>query len=165
MPVASFVATGTACGRHSVAARARGLRERLFSLRCEKAGPFPPSPPSFPQRAFSEDGEASSKRSSNILWHFQFETLHISNHTACRFVEKMRFFSLTLGWVGCAAASRFLFPGDDYRKESSGVFVSFRFFEKSALGEGWGPGGGEHPCALGAVSKKFIAAKSDRPLT
>ena len=51
MPVASFVATGTACGRHPVAASARGLRERLFSLRCEKAGPFPPSPPSLPQRA------------------------------------------------------------------------------------------------------------------
>ena len=38
MPVASFVATGTACGRHSVAASARGLRERLFS---QAPHPFP----------------------------------------------------------------------------------------------------------------------------
>ena len=29
MPVASFVATGTACGRHSVAARARGVPSPL----------------------------------------------------------------------------------------------------------------------------------------
>ena len=35
MPVASFVATGTACGRHSVAARARGGSLPLSRL------PFP----------------------------------------------------------------------------------------------------------------------------
>ena len=39
MPVASFVATGTACGR---------LRSRL----ARKGVSFPPDPPSFPQRAF-----------------------------------------------------------------------------------------------------------------
>ena len=32
-----------------------------------------------------------------FLEHFQFEMLRISNHTACRFAEKARFFPLTLG--------------------------------------------------------------------
>ena len=40
MPVASCVATGTACGR-------------LRSLLAREVFPFPPSPPSLPQRAFS----------------------------------------------------------------------------------------------------------------
>ena len=39
MPVASFVATGTACGR-------------LRSLLAREVFPVPPSPPSLPQRAF-----------------------------------------------------------------------------------------------------------------
>ena len=40
---------------------------------------------------------------------FQFEILRISNHTACRFAEKKRFFRSL--WAGrrCAAASRFTF--------------------------------------------------------
>ncbi|HIX41399.1 MAG TPA: hypothetical protein H9857_11480, partial [Candidatus Desulfovibrio intestinigallinarum] len=40
---------------------------------------------------------------------FQFEMLCISNHTACRFAEKTRFFRSL--WAGrrCAAASRFTF--------------------------------------------------------
>ena len=43
------------------------------------------------------------------LEHFQFEMLCISNHTACRFAEKTRFFRSL--WAGrrCAAASRFTF--------------------------------------------------------
>ncbi|HIX41317.1 MAG TPA: hypothetical protein H9857_11060 [Candidatus Desulfovibrio intestinigallinarum] len=43
------------------------------------------------------------------LEHFQFEMLCISNHTACRFAEKARFFRSL--WAGrrCAAASRFTF--------------------------------------------------------
>ena len=47
MPVASFVATGTACGR-------------LRSLLAREVFPFPPSPPSLPQRAFI--GEKSGIR-------------------------------------------------------------------------------------------------------
>ncbi len=41
--------------------------------------------------------------------HFQFETLRVSSHTACRFAEKTRFFRSL--WAGrrCAAASRFTF--------------------------------------------------------
>ena len=41
--------------------------------------------------------------------HFQFEMRSISNHTACRFAEKARFFRSL--WAGrrCAAASRFIF--------------------------------------------------------
>ena len=41
--------------------------------------------------------------------HFQFETRSVSNHTACRFAEKARFFRSL--WAGrrCAAASRFIF--------------------------------------------------------
>ena len=44
-----------------------------------------------------------------FLEHFQFEMLCISNHTACRFAEKARFFRSL--WAGrrCAAASRFTF--------------------------------------------------------
>ena len=40
---------------------------------------------------------------------FQFETLRVSNHTACRFTEKAQFFRSL--WAGrrCAAASRFTF--------------------------------------------------------
>ena len=40
---------------------------------------------------------------------FQFETLCVSNHTACRFAEKTRFFRSL--WAGrrCAAASHFAF--------------------------------------------------------
>ena len=42
-----------------------------------------------------------------FLEQFPFETLRVPNHTACRFVEKTRFFRLV--WAGrrCAAASRF----------------------------------------------------------
>ena len=45
----------------------------------------------------------------NALEQFQFETLRVSNHTACRFAEKARFFRSL--WAGrrCAAASRFTF--------------------------------------------------------
>ena len=41
--------------------------------------------------------------------HFQFETRCVSNHTACRFAEKTRFFRSL--WAGrrYAAASRFTF--------------------------------------------------------
>ncbi|HIX39447.1 MAG TPA: hypothetical protein H9857_01310 [Candidatus Desulfovibrio intestinigallinarum] len=41
--------------------------------------------------------------------HFQFETLRVSNHTACRFAEKTRLFRSL--WAGrrCAAASRLTF--------------------------------------------------------
>ncbi|MCI7569274.1 MAG: hypothetical protein MSH25_07930 [Desulfovibrio sp.] len=43
------------------------------------------------------------------LEQFQFETLRVSNHTACRFAEKARFFRSL--WAGRrrAAASRFTF--------------------------------------------------------
>ena len=43
------------------------------------------------------------------LEQFQFETLRVSNHTACRFAEKTRFFRSL--WAGrrCPAASRFNF--------------------------------------------------------
>ena len=41
------------------------------------------------------------------LEHFQFETLCVSNHTACRFAEKTQFFRLLLARRRCAAASRF----------------------------------------------------------
>ncbi|MCI7569710.1 MAG: hypothetical protein MSH25_10195 [Desulfovibrio sp.] len=44
-----------------------------------------------------------------FLEQFQFETLGVSNHTACRFAEKALFFRSL--WAGrrCAAASRFIF--------------------------------------------------------
>ena len=43
------------------------------------------------------------------LEQFQFEMLRISNHTACRFAEKARFFRSLLAGRRCAAASRFTF--------------------------------------------------------
>ncbi|MCI7568092.1 MAG: hypothetical protein MSH25_01780 [Desulfovibrio sp.] len=54
--------------------------------------------------AISEPGTAP-----NRLEQFQFETLRVSNHTACRFAKKARFFRSL--WAGrrCAAASRFTF--------------------------------------------------------
>ena len=48
-------------------------------------------------------------RLSRILEHFQFETLRVSNHTACRFAEKARFFRSLLAGQRCAAASHFTF--------------------------------------------------------
>ena len=46
------------------------------------------------------------------------------------------------------------------------VFPYCFIFPIKRAGEGMGGlGGRETPLALGAVSKKFIAAKSDRPLT
>ena len=58
------------------------------------------------------DEEGPRKRAlfvsqSQDLEHFQFETLRISNHTACRFAEKTRFFRSLLAGRRCAAASRF----------------------------------------------------------
>ncbi|MDM8216229.1 hypothetical protein QUW15_08740 [Desulfovibrio piger] len=52
---------------------------------------------------------ATGKKRSVSLEHFQFETLCVSNHTACRFAEKAQFFRSL--WAGrrCAAASRFTF--------------------------------------------------------
>ena len=44
-----------------------------------------------------------------LVEHFQFETLHVSNHTTCCFADKAQFFRSL--WAGrrCAAASRFTF--------------------------------------------------------
>ena len=44
-----------------------------------------------------------------VLEQFQFEMLCISNHTACRFAEKARFFRSLRAGRRCAAASRFTF--------------------------------------------------------
>ena len=44
-----------------------------------------------------------------LLEHFQFETLCVSNHTACRFAEKACFFHSLRAGRRCAAASRFTF--------------------------------------------------------
>ena len=52
---------------------------------------------------------AASAWGSGVLSIFQFETRCVSNHTACRFAEKTRFFRSL--WAGrrCAAASHFAF--------------------------------------------------------
>ena len=60
------------------------------------------------------DEEGPRKRAlfvsqSQDLDQFQFEMLRISNHTACRFAEKTRFFRSLLAGRRCAAASRFTF--------------------------------------------------------
>ena len=54
-----------------------------------------------------------ARSSVSLLGHFQFETLYVSKHTACRFAEKTRFFRSL--WAGrrYAAASRFTFFKDD----------------------------------------------------
>ena len=73
---------------HSIFPNTRSKRARLSA---RKAGPF------------------YSGTYQHKLKHFQFETLCVSNHTACRFAEKARFFRSL--WAGrrCAAASRFTF--------------------------------------------------------
>ena len=53
-----------------------------------------------------------TRRSPAGLEHFPFETRCVSNHTACRFVEKTRFFRLLWAGRSCAAASRFTFFKD-----------------------------------------------------
>ena len=56
------------------------------------------------------EGETSAGGAGVLtLEQFQFETLRVSNHTACRFAEKTRFFRSL--WAGrrCAAASRFTY--------------------------------------------------------
>ena len=63
------------------------------------------------EKYLRSDRQPESKQTagSRTLGHFQFETLHISNHTACRFAEKTRSFRSL--WAGrrCAASSRFTF--------------------------------------------------------
>ena len=70
-----------------------------------------PSARGYRRKHFREPcSEAVSARGSVVLLeHFQFEMLCISNHTACRFAEKTRFFRSL--WAGrrCTAASRFTF--------------------------------------------------------
>ena len=74
-----------------------------------RAGDPPPAPGSSRRKgdpcALGRGREALLR----LIEHFQFETLRVSNHTACRFAEKTRFFrSLWAGWR-CAAALRFTF--------------------------------------------------------
>ncbi|WP_299393097.1 hypothetical protein, partial [uncultured Desulfovibrio sp.] len=47
------------------------------------------------------------RRGPRLLEQFQFETLRVSNHTACRFAEKTRFSRSLRAGRRCAAASRF----------------------------------------------------------
>ena len=101
---------GTACGRHPAAASARGLRERLFSLRCEEAEPFLQAP------------ILSPARYKKSLEHFQFETLRVSNHTACRFAEKKRGFSAHFGPGGAVPPPR-VSPFSKLKRSSSGSLL------------------------------------------
>ena len=54
-------------------------------------------------------GEAAASPLAYKPEYFQFEMLCISNHTACRFAEKTRFFRSLRTGRRCAAASRFTF--------------------------------------------------------
>ena len=65
------------------------------------------------------------------LEHFQIERHCVSDHTACRCVEKMRFFSPL--WAGrrCAAASHFtFFKGKTFyrKKNRAPAYAGARFF-------------------------------------
>ena len=68
-----------------------------------------------PGQAFEFKGGRRIPRSSarpllppqnRTIWHFQFEMLRISNHTACRFAEKTLFYRSLRAGRRCAAASR-----------------------------------------------------------
>ena len=59
MPVASFVATGTACGRHSVAAGARGP---AFPKERRSCSPSPQAPHPFPSALFRENETMRGRR-------------------------------------------------------------------------------------------------------
>ena len=69
---------------------------------------LPPRPPILPPTRFlkGETGHVASdfQRSCMVLEHFQFETLCVSNHTACRFAEK-RGFSAHFGPGGAVPPS------------------------------------------------------------
>ena len=53
------------------------------------------------------------KRFRSFLEHFKFELFRISNHTACRFAEKVWFFRSIRAGRRCAAASLFtIFKGE-----------------------------------------------------
>ena len=69
-----------------------------------KSAPLPASgrPPS-PARPAAPDQGVST------LEQFQFETLRVANHTACRFAEKTRFSRSLRAGRRCAAASHFIF--------------------------------------------------------
>ena len=70
------------------------------------------------------------------LEHFRFETLCVSNHTACRFAEKAHF-------------SAHFGPGGAVPPPRVSSFLKVKRLKKSALGEGWGVWGeGNTPCAL-----------------
>ncbi len=74
-----------------------GLRPPWVAARGKKGFLPPQTPPSSPKPA--------------LLEHFQFEMLCISNHTACRFAKKTRFFRSL--WAGrrCTASARYIFKG------------------------------------------------------
>ena len=104
-----FAATGTDCACHSV------LSERGPSSP-EKGHSGNPSLQAFIlSQLFSDCPGACGKHSSTGIKidaareQFQFETLCVSNHTSCRFAEKMRFFRSLRAGRRCAAASRFTF--------------------------------------------------------
>ncbi|WP_300806622.1 hypothetical protein [uncultured Desulfovibrio sp.] len=56
---------------------------------------------------FTEKALFACGKKGFLLERFQFETLCVSNHTACRFAEKARFFRSLRAGRRCAAASRF----------------------------------------------------------
>ena len=63
----------------------------------------------FRRRIYSEEKTVTGSLVSLVPEHFQFETLRVPNHTACRFAEKTRFFRSLLAGRRCAAASHFAF--------------------------------------------------------
>ena len=137
MPVASFVATGTASGRLSVAACAGGPAFLQRSEKRRSRHPSPQAPHPFPSALLS--GEESGTRGAPPIMaggavqleHFQIERHCVSDHTVCRCAEKMRFFSPL--WAGrrCATASQFtFFKGKTFyrKKNRAPAYAGARFF-------------------------------------
>ena len=56
------------------------------------------------QQDFFSLARFQCRRALSLIEHFQFETLCVSNHTACRFAEKARFFRSVQNGRRCAAA-------------------------------------------------------------
>ena len=97
--------------------RLRVRAKRVAATKKEPATPHESEAAQRPERGRTPSGHVLRHRKTRplnashepFLEHFQFEMLCISNHTACRFAEKARFFRSLLAGRRCAAASRFTF--------------------------------------------------------
>ena len=94
-------------------------------------------------------------------WGFQFEALRASNHTACRFAEKARFFRSLRAGRRCAAASRF------YLFKAETLLMERRLFPTHRRGSARIPGVSFRECRRGGgnncVCNEYALGRKARP--